>query len=225
MPKKHAAEWLFGEGEPHVVAISHSRNKQRAVLRLSDSSTIRLSMSALSIAQITEGTPIGLHARKRIVDAESVAEVVRRAVRLLAASPKSSEELRDCLLAKDMDERLVARALEYVRAKGLLDDSAIADRLVETTQGSRALVRAKLEARRLGASEIERALGQKESDRVAALAAAREIVSKFSPTMPAMVRQRRLLAALVRKGFDEEASIDAARRVLPRFMEVDESQD
>ena len=76
-------------------------------------------------------------------------------LRLLAASPKSGQELRKKLAAKGYSAESIDQALQNLRAQGILDDTAYAKDLAARLTLGKCVVRHKIafELRRHGISK------------------------------------------------------------------------
>jgi regulatory protein len=213
MPRKHAAEWLFDSDEPRVAKISRAKGHNNATLLLSNSTTVRTSAIALSVADISDGTTLDAPTRARLVKAETVADAVRKALRLLSASSKSALELHDRLTAKGIDDATARRAVEYLQSKGMIDEAEIAQRIIRADAASPALARHQMEQRRLAPAVIDSALRRHKGP--SALDAARTLNAKLSPSLSPAERRTRLLSALSRRGYDEHDANDAVNQIAP----------
>ena len=142
-----------------------------------------------------------------------------RALRLLGVRSRSREELRRRLARAGYPDEEIAAALIDLERVGLVDDAAFArelaaHRLRRQGHGPRAALSALLKAgvaRDVAERAIEEAdLGDEESraEEVAQGRAAR------LAGLPPEIAHRRLLAFLLRRGFDPEASRAACARAL-----------
>lgn len=207
MAKKHAAEWMFDEDEPRVVAVAHARGK--AVLRLSNEKTLKVSGTALQMVGLVRGDVIDAAMRKRLVEAEAVADVVRKGVRMLAASAKTAAEVRERLLAKDLDAKVVERAVAYLVERGLIDDAEVAKRVSADRTASREMARQVMEARGVDGAVAEEMLAKRGSDARGATKAVRVLAAKLPASLSVSAKRGRLLSALARRGFEEHDAVDA----------------
>jgi regulatory protein len=145
------------------------------------------------------------------------------AMAALTRHDASEGELRAKLLAKGLDDEAVQAELDRLRAAGLVDDAALADRLVRSLRERKGLgdgaLRPALKARHLPAAVIEAALAANaEDDEVAedrlqdvADDRARRLVS-----LPDDVAERRLTAYLLRRGYGGSSVRSAVREALER---------
>lgn len=143
-----------------------------------------------------------------------------QAVKLLAAKGRTAVQLEVKLIEKGVAKAVAHSAVEELRTQGLIRDDLVAEQLVEDelSQGSAtSLVRRKLQE--AGVSEetatatLRRATGGK-SEATRAKMVATETAKKLSPKLSKSVKWRRVLAALERKGFEEDVARQATRKVL-----------
>lgn len=182
----------------------------------------RARAASVPIAAIADlGLRVGLEwtreRSKQVLEAEAVARVRRFAEASLVRSPESESNLRVRLLAKGHAAETVDRALAGLRSAGLLDERRLAASIARTQgRGRGALaIRDELESRGFDAGEVRRATGETILERGSDEAEAAKFVTTALRSMGARTPDtiaRRLLAALARRGFDE----DVARRVVER---------
>ncbi len=164
------------------------------------------------------------------------------AVRLLRVRSRSRSELIAALERKGFDGAVAARVADELARLGYMNERLLAD---ETARGvtrrgpaGRALLEHKMESRRVEPGAAERAIdhtlaGRDPVDdattfirqRLAGAAHdaphdAPHDTSHNASSDPRGVA-RRLLAALARRGFDEEVSLEALRRVMPDALDED----
>lgn len=144
-----------------------------------------------------------------------------RALRWLATSPRSRAELHDRLARAGFADALIAPLLDDFTRAGLINDAALAERLIERETERLPAGRARLE-HHAAARGIDPALAAQAIDRhapasaehAAAREAARAKLTSIPPTLDPAKAAGRLLAFLVRRGFDPETAADAARHAL-----------
>lgn len=214
MGRRHPAEALFREGALRVVAISRAGKKPKAVILLSNDSTLKVSAVAAAIVGIQQGTVLTDALRRDLVEAEDVADAVNKAVKMLAASPKTVGELRQRLLARAFEPRTVARALKHLESHNLLDDAAIARSIADQPATSPALARHVMETRHVPTNVIERTMKSLGGERENALEAARHLIEHVPSSLAPEARRKRLIAVMARRGFEEESTIEAVDRVI-----------
>ncbi len=128
------------------------------------------------------------------------------ALRLLTHSARSSAQLREGLVSRDVPPEVADAVIERYVEVGLLDDAALAATLVRTRQAERGQARRAIreELRRKGFSEehagaaLDQIDDEDERERASELAARRwhQLASQ-----PVEVRTRRVVAMLGRKGY------------------------
>jgi regulatory protein len=147
------------------------------------------------------------------------------ALRILARGPRTEREVADRLLAKGFDQDAVERALKRLRRVSLLDDRAflrsyLRSELPRKPQGRRLLLTS-LRRRGVPAAlleEMDEILGE-EPDLVALgldteegrARAALELLGKRGARVDPDARDRRLVQALGRRGFDWDVIRDVTR--------------
>ncbi|HVW45355.1 MAG TPA: regulatory protein RecX [Amycolatopsis sp.] len=127
---------------------------------------------------------------------------------LLAARPRTRDELRQALRRKGFDEELRERLLGKLDASGLIDDAAFAEQWVRSRHAYQGLARSALvaELKRKGVDSDMAAQAAGEIDRESEEQRARELVRKRLRSMTNVDEQaatRRLLGTLARKGYPQ----------------------
>ncbi|MDN4477145.1 regulatory protein RecX [Demequina sp. SYSU T00039] len=157
-------------------------------------------------------------AHRRAAEAASdPAERAREiALRLLTHAPRSASQLRDGLLARDVDPGTAELVVDRYIEVGLLDDSALAATIVRTRHAERGqagrAIRQELRRKGFDDHDIETALAQVDEDderrRASELAARRwhQLASH-----PDEVRTRRVVAMLGRKGYSSSLAFALVR--------------
>jgi regulatory protein len=141
-----------------------------------------------------------------------------RALRLLAARPRSRRELETRLRSAGFDPEMVAEELARLEEVGLLDDERFAQEFAEHSLGrklsGRRAVASSLAAKGVSRPVIERALQDIEGDEDARAAElARSRVSRLSGQRPE-VAYRRLVSFLARRGYEGAVARRAAASAL-----------
>jgi len=128
------------------------------------------------------------------------------ALRILAGAPKSSAALKEALMSREVDEKIIDEVIARYRDVGLLDDAALSAAIARARHRDRARSRRAIgiELRRKGFGEgdIAAALGEisdEEELRTARAFAQR----RWDATrgMPDEIRSRRVAGALGRRGY------------------------
>lgn len=141
-----------------------------------------------------------------------------RAVRFLSYRPRSEAEVRRNLAEKSIEPAVQDAVIERLQGQGYLNDAEFARFWVENRQrfkprGARAL-RHELRLKGVDADAIETAVEAVETDGLA-VEAGRQQALRLAPLLasdPAAYR-RRLLAFLMRRGFDYAAARDAVNQL------------
>ncbi|QKD79970.1 regulatory protein RecX [Actinomyces marmotae] len=149
-------------------------------------------------------------------EVEAAREIV---LRRLDRAPASRAALAELLERKEVDHRVAQEVLDRLEAAGLIDDGAYAATLARTRfaekGAARRAIAAELRRKGLGERAISGALAQISGDDEAgaALALARKRLRATRGLDP-VVRRRRALAALGRKGHSQAVALDAFERAL-----------
>lgn len=127
------------------------------------------------------------------------------ALRLLTHSPRSAAQLRERLVARDVEPELAERLVERYIEVGLLDDGALAAQIARTRHAERGLapraIRLELQRKGFGQADIAAALEPIDDaidDR------ARELARKKWDSLGRLdtdVKVRRVVAMLARRGY------------------------
>jgi len=149
---------------------------------------------------------------------EQIKQAFITSLRLLAASPKSGQELRKKLAGKGFSETIIEQALSKLGAQGVLDDTKYAKDLMARLTLGKAAGRHKIafELKRHGIPEKIRheLLGtlsnEEELDR--ALEQSRLKWSSWSKLDP-QKRKKRLYDFLIRKGYDFQIAQEILRKL------------
>ncbi|HRY85213.1 MAG TPA: regulatory protein RecX [Candidatus Omnitrophota bacterium] len=138
---------------------------------------------------------------------EQTKQALITALRLLAASPKSDQELRKKLAAKGYPREILERAINELKAQGVLDDRVYAkDLMARLTQGKAAgRYRVAFELKRHGVPQkireelLDTLTDEAETERALEQARLKWVGwSKLEPQK----RKKRLYDFLIRKGYD-----------------------
>jgi regulatory protein len=141
-------------------------------------------------------------------------EAFERALEALSRKERTSSELGNWLSARGFDPDEVAEAIDRLISVGELDDARFAHRYAEDKRELRGWgperVRAALEARGVGAAEIDGALAvdghSQQVERAVAL------LRRRADPLDHEAGRARALAYLTRRGYDYELAYDAVRR-------------
>ncbi|MCU1473963.1 regulatory protein RecX [Amnibacterium sp.] len=162
----------------------------------------------------SEPAPADRRAERR---AESVA------LAALTRHDASEAELRAKLLARGLDEAATEAELDRLKSAGLIDDAALADRLVRSLRERKGLgdgaLRPALRARHLPAAVIEAALAANAEDEEVVGERLQDVAddrARRLVSFPADVAERRLTAYLLRRGYAGSSVRSAVREALER---------
>lgn len=209
---------LFEDGRP-IEALRPLADGARLSVIVAGRRAATVGADGAARLELREGAP-WTAALGQAIEAENAFEKARRdAVRWLASKARSREEVRRRLSDKGHDSAAVERAVEHLTGVGALNDAKLAEDAARELLQERGLAaRAALE--KLAARGIESGLAAcatgPAADRERALAMARERARQAQPGKE-LAEARRTLAALARKGFDEDIALEAVRTA---FAEV-----
>ncbi|MCS6881190.1 MAG: regulatory protein RecX [Oscillochloridaceae bacterium] len=202
-----------------ITAITpQTRDSRRVNIFVEGRFAFGLSLDALAREGLYVGQRLDEGAWARLETLVETERALNAALRLLAARPRSSAELRQRLRRKGFGAVATARVLERLRATGMLDDVAFSRYLIENRQrfrprGPRAL-RAELRQKGLDRETIEAAMetygGDADAEHARALAVARAALPRYAGAPDRATFDRRLGGLLQRRGF----SLDTIRPIL-----------
>jgi regulatory protein len=145
----------------------------------------------------------------------------RISLRTVARHDVSEAELRQKLTAQGLEQADVDAELERMKRTGLVDDAALAERLVRTLRERKGLgnaaLRPALRARRLPPDVIDAALAAAAEDEESVEARLDELAhdrAKRLLSLPPEVAERRLVGYLQRKGYSGSSAHSAASAAL-----------
>jgi regulatory protein len=156
-----------------------------------------------------------------IVFAESVDAAKAKALKLLALMARSSEELRQKLARAKFSAAVIEQVIEDFQRAGLINDEALASRLVERElerlPADRPLLEEKLSRRGVDASLVARTVDDALDGRSTwtdALDAARAKLRTMTPSTDPHKAAQRVLSLLLRRGFEHETATEATLAAL-----------
>jgi SOS response regulatory protein OraA/RecX len=168
------------------------------------------------VIETTDGPTDPTHSSDR---AARTAE--RVSLRTVARHDVSEAELRQKLVARGLEHEDVEAELDRMRRTGLVDDAALAERLVRTLRERKGLadaaLRPALRARLLPPDVIDAALAEAAEDRESVEERLDELAhdrAERLTTLPPDVAERRLIGFLQRKGYSGSAVRVAAEAAL-----------
>lgn len=174
-----------------------------------------MGLSAFVAARLRVGQVLSDAEMTALDGEENLEDAHEKALRFLEPRPRSTAEVRQHLLKKDVPADVVTRVIEKLTGAGLLDDAAFAKYWVENREefrprAGRAL-RFELKRKGLADSAISDAIGkvdESESAYRAGLARARRL-----STLEYREFRDKLVAFLARRGFSYEVAKRAAERL------------
>lgn len=147
------------------------------------------------------------HARQEKATTLPPAERAREiALRLLTFAPRSSAQLREALIAREVEPQIVDEVIERYKQVGLLDDAELAARIARTRHLEKGaaprLITQELQRKGFEPEHIDHALAQitEESQLETARSLAKSRWEKSAALAP-QVRTRRVVGFLARKGY------------------------
>jgi SOS response regulatory protein OraA/RecX len=158
--------------------------------------------------------------RTRCEEARAAWTARRQALDALRRAGRSEEELAQRLKAAGHSATATDAAISELKRAGLINDRAL---MVELTLSHGAKLESMSSVRDRGAkrgiaadvvADTIAAASQGSSEASRALAAAQVLAAKLPARLDALARQRRLLGALQRRGYEEEVAVEAVRAVL-----------
>jgi regulatory protein len=186
-------------------------------------------LAAIYAAGLRVGQPLSDGEIAQLQEADLLERTYDRAVRFLSYRPRSEAEVRRNLREKEVEPAVIEAVVERLRSRRYLDDAEFARYWVENRQrfrprGVRAL-RHELRLKGVNPATIEEAVGEVEAGSLAYQAARpqAERQAALAQSDPPAFR-RRLIAFLVRRGFDYADARDAVNQ-LARELEADASPE
>lgn len=174
--------------------------------------TIRAPLDVLNEANFQIGELWGDHVKDRIRAATVITKAVRRAIRWLAAAPRSTYEIRDRLKIAGFDETTTKRTIEILKSRGYLDDAKLAqqlnDRLARQGPMGPRLLEERLRARGIMGEDSPTTFA-----RANLMEAVRAKAASLPRDLDARTAVRRITAYLARRGFDTDEIAEAAATV------------
>ena len=168
-----------------------------------------LPAAALTGLDLVVGRAIGPLVFERLQELADIEAAHRAALRAVARRAHARFDLRRRLLQRQHPAAAVDRALDRLSAAGLLDDAQFAAdyaaQKARRGRGPARLVRdlqAQGVERRLAEDAVRTSLAREGVDPAAAVRALAEKRAKQLGGLPPVVKKRRLVAFLIRRGFD-----------------------
>ena len=191
------------------------RNKERVNIYIDDEFAFGLNL--IDAASLYKGQALSDAQIKALKSKHAVAQALDKAVRFLAARPRSTAEIRRRLAQKDIEEPVVEEVIDRLTTLNYVDDLEFARFWVRNREdfNPRGLMALRYELRQKGLADdiIEEALAEIDPTD-SAYRAARKKLRSLRGKEPEEQRQK-LGAFLNRRGF----SYEVARTVVDRIVE------
>jgi len=173
------------------------------------------------VRYVNEPTPGSLADEQDDADPEQVARTIL--LRRLSASPRTRKELADDLRKRGVPDDVAQRVLHRFVEVGLIDDAQFARQWAESRQRTKgsasSVLRQELRAKGVGDDDVADALAtiNPEAERERAHQLARAKARSMSRLEP-VVRERRLVSMLQRRGYSYGVASAAVRAVVGELV-------
>lgn len=198
-----------------IVSVERKARRRTLIVRLADGAAIKLSPETAARFGLQAGAQLSQSRIQEILDAEARHDALSSSLRLLSYRPRSERDVRDYLRKRGVPASITQETVLRLKELGLLNDDAFAARWVEsrdrTSPRSRRLLTAELQARGVDRTATESAVSAVDDEDAAYRAASRHARNLAGLAFPAF--HRRIVAFLLRRGFDHETAGRAARSV------------
>jgi regulatory protein len=188
----------------------------------------RLGIQGIERLGLRVGMIVDASLARAIAEEAGLSRAYDRAMMMLAARGRASDELKRLLIRKGEDAGVVGRIIERLTASGFLDDDAFARQFARarSTSGvSRRRIEQELGRkgidRNAAAEAVAETFAEERVDESVAIARAAEKKLRTLRTVDDQTRRRRLYAYLARRGFD----VDAINEVVGRLGQESPEQD
>jgi SOS response regulatory protein OraA/RecX len=199
-----------------------ARRAGRYAIQLGDATIAPLSVETIADLKLKVGVVLDAPTLARVLDARAATACYDHAIDALARRARATGELERWLAQREHPRAAIAVAVDKLTTLGLLDDARFARGFVGTRGGGRlGPRRIERELRQKGVpsavvTEVMREFREATADSGAgALEAAAERRLRSLRSLEPPVARRRLLAWLLRRGFDAGPSSDVVRRLVP----------
>lgn len=203
----------------HLTISSVRRAHGRATLILSTGEALAMPRAMLKERPYRGGMPFDRAQFDAFLAERSYPYALDKAVALLACRARTEKEIVDALRQNAYPERTIARVMARLHEEGYVDDAAFAEQWVgaRTAKGMGARrIRQELHMKGVGSAEIDEALGSADADEV--LETAVRVAEKASrgKTLSDPADRQKVIAALVRRGYDFSTAKAALQSLLER---------
>ncbi|MEJ2013164.1 MAG: RecX family transcriptional regulator [Anaerolineales bacterium] len=204
-----------------ITALKPQKSKQRVNVFIDHA--YRFSLDRGVAARLKAGQSLTEEEISQLSRKDEEQRAYLRAVRYLSRRPHAEQEIRNKLSRNGFAEPVLSRTLERLREAELVDDVAFArtwveNRLTFRPRSARAL-RIELKRKGVPSEAIEQALDGFEEEQAAVLAAEKG-VRKYRHLSDEVARKR-LMAYLVRRGFNYSVVKQALKQVMHQAIHSD----
>lgn len=210
----------------HMSRITSIKKQRGLVLvEIEEEAALRIPASLYRERPLQPDTDLDLEAYEAWLDERAYPHALNRAVEYLAARPRTEREMETRLRQCGYTDKVIARVMARLAHEGFLNDAQFADLWTQARQ-ERALGKRRIaqELARKGVSRehVDAALSQidEEEQQRQATELCRHLLERTRGKDERDVR-RKVLAALVRRGYDW----DTAKQALDRAGEEDADDD
>ncbi len=119
-----------------ITSVTRWTRQRRADVALDDGSAFSLSLDVIADRGVAEGGSLTAAERQALEDEDQRRGAIQSALRLVAAHPRSEQDLRQRLRRRKWSPTAANAAVARMRELGYLDDSAFARFFVEGRQAS-----------------------------------------------------------------------------------------
>lgn len=198
-----------------------SRDEHRVSVRIGGDLRLTLAKRDAEAAGLAPGTSWTSAMAERVIDGVLADTARRFALSSIRRRAQSKGQIIDKLTQRGTPRPIALRVAEELADIGAIDDaafaSAAAHAMVTRRPAGKRLIEMKLRSKRLEGTVARHAAQDAVRGRDAltdALEVARKHARAFPEKLDAAARQRRLLGALARRGFDSDICFQAVRRTL-----------
>lgn len=196
---------------------SIKRIRGKAVLTLSNGDMIAMPRSMLKERAYRSGMPFDKRCFDTFLNERSYPFAMEKAISLLATRARTEKEITEALRTNAYPEQAIARVMQRLNEAGYINDQDFAENWA-ASRTSKGLglrrIRMELIQKGLDSESIDQAFSQLDDDELllAAVKAAEKAARGKNPENPS--DRQKILAALVRRGFDFSIAKDAISRIM-----------
>lgn len=205
---------------------SAGRDEHRVHVRVGGDVRLTLAKRDAELAGIAPGVGWNAMMAERAIDGLHADAARRFAMSSLRKRAQSRGQVIDKLTQRGTPRPIAQRVADELTEVGAIDDAALANAaahaMVERRPAGRRLIEVKLRGKRLDAGMAKAAAENAVRGRdvlADALAVARKHARSLPEKLDHAARQRRLLGALARRGFESDICFQAVRRTLGATVE------